>query len=161
MQSWIARVIDAIMRDAMLNETPPAVKKLSTLVVSLWALAGAEAADISIGIENLPAAPSRVFVAVYPSAEAMKANKPSRTEITAAQGDPTVVSFKDLPAGTYAFVAFADENSNGKLDTNLVGMPTERYGFSNNVMGLFGPPDFPAAAVQVADRNQAIGIKLR
>ena len=25
-----------------------------------------------------------------------------------------------------------DENDNGKLDTNLVGMPVEGYGFSNN-----------------------------
>ncbi len=138
------------------------MKQLSTLLAfALLAVARAHAADVRVGIENLPTVPSRIFVAVYDSAETMKSNTPLRTEITGAQGDPTVVSFRDLPAGTYAFVAFADENSNGKLDTNLVGMPTERYGFSNNVMGLFGPPDFNAASVQVPDQPKSISIKLR
>jgi uncharacterized protein (DUF2141 family) len=31
---------------------------------------------------------------------------------------------------------------NGKMDTNLVGKPTEGYGFSNNVIGKVGPPAF-------------------
>jgi uncharacterized protein (DUF2141 family) len=31
---------------------------------------------------------------------------------------------------------------NGKMETNLVGKPTEGYGFSNNVTGKFGPPPF-------------------
>jgi len=31
---------------------------------------------------------------------------------------------------------------NGKMEKNLVGKPTEGYGFSNNVTGKFGPPAF-------------------
>ncbi len=45
-----------------------------------------------------------------------------------------------LPPGRYAVSAFHDANSNKKLDKNLLGMPTEKYGFSNNVRGTFGPP---------------------
>lgn len=54
--------------------------------------------------------------------------------------------FEAIPPGTYALAVIHDENSNGKLDTNLVGMPTEGYGFSNNAKALIGTPSFSAAA---------------
>jgi len=41
--------------------------------------------------------------------------------------------FEDIPPGTYALVVIHDENMNGKLDTNWVGIPKEGYGFSNDV----------------------------
>jgi uncharacterized protein (DUF2141 family) len=51
-------------------------------------------------------------------------------------------SFTNLHAGKYAVRYFHDENMNGKMETNLVGKPTEGYGFSNNVTGKLGPPPF-------------------
>lgn len=137
------------------------MKKLPILLLSLFGFTAVRAADVGITIDNLPAAPSRVFVAVYPSADAMTKNKPSHTNISDSQGEPTTVLFKDLAPGTYAFVAFADENSNGTLDTNFLGIPSERYGFSNNVMGVFGPPDFSAASLQLKDEKTRIAIRLR
>ena|GEM_PF-883542 len=52
------------------------------------------------------------------------------------------VQVDSLPPGTRAVRLFHDENSNGKLDTNLFGIPTEGYGFSNNPRSRFGEPDF-------------------
>ena len=40
--------------------------------------------------------------------------------------------FEDIPPGTYALTVIHDENMNGKLDTNRLGIPTEGYGFSND-----------------------------
>lgn len=37
---------------------------------------------------------------------------------------------ENLPAGDHAFAVFLDENNNMALDKNLVGVPTEPYGFS-------------------------------
>jgi len=51
-------------------------------------------------------------------------------------------TFNELAPGQYAIRYYHDENLNGKMDTNLVGKPTEGYGFSNNVIGKFGPPAF-------------------
>ncbi len=162
-QGWLLPQSAACPMTVPVNTHGPQafVKKLSLLLLSLFGFSAVRAGDVAIAIENLPAAPSRVFVAVYPDAEAMSKNKPSLTQISEARGDPTTVVFKDMAPGTYAFVAFADENSNGKLDTNFVGMPTERYGFSNNVMGLFGPPDFSAASVQLTDDKRSVSIRLR
>jgi small-conductance mechanosensitive channel len=47
--------------------------------------------------------------------------------------------------GTYALAVIHDENMNGKLDTNWLGIPIEGYGFSNGAKGLFGAPSFSAA----------------
>ncbi len=49
---------------------------------------------------------------------------------------------KDLKAGEYAVRYYHDENLNGRMETNIVGKPTEGYGFSNNVTGKFRPPPF-------------------
>jgi uncharacterized protein (DUF2141 family) len=38
-------------------------------------------------------------------------------------------NLKNLGQGKYAVRYFHDENLNGKLDTNIVGKPTEGYGF--------------------------------
>ena len=51
-------------------------------------------------------------------------------------------SIENLKPGKYAVRYYHDENLNGKMETNLVGKPTEGYGFSNNVIGKFGPPPF-------------------
>jgi uncharacterized protein (DUF2141 family) len=48
----------------------------------------------------------------------------------------------NLTPGKYAVRYYHDENQNNKIETNLVGKPTEGYGFSNNVTGKFGPPPF-------------------
>lgn len=54
-------------------------------------------------------------------------------------------SFDPIPAGTYAVVCFHDENKNGKLDTGLLGVPTEGTATSNNAKGFMGPPSFKDA----------------
>ncbi len=56
--------------------------------------------------------------------------------------------FEDIPPGTYALAVIHDENMNGKLDTNWIGIPKEGYGFSNDAKGMFGAPSFSAARFQ-------------
>ena len=55
------------------------------------------------------------------------------------------VTIDSLKYGIYAIRVFQDKNINNKLDTNILGMPTENYGFSNNVSGWFGQPSWDRA----------------
>jgi uncharacterized protein (DUF2141 family) len=64
-------------------------------------------------------------------------------------GDQAAVTFTGIPFGTYGVGAFHDENDNGKMDTNFVGVPKEGYGASNDARGSFGPPSFEDAAFTV------------
>ena len=55
---------------------------------------------------------------------------------------------EDIPPGTYALAVIHDENMNGKLDTNFLGIPKEGYGFSNGAKSLLGAPSFSAASFE-------------
>ncbi|MFD1292480.1 DUF2141 domain-containing protein [Lutibacter holmesii] len=68
------------------------------------------------------------------------------------------VEFENIPAGNYSVVCFHDENSNGKMDFELNGMPKESYGASNNVMN-FGPPQFEDSKFEVKNENVTLEIK--
>lgn len=70
------------------------------------------------------------------------------------------VSFKQLPAGKYAISVFHDSQNTGKLRTNMMGIPKDGYGFSNNATGLFGPPSFDKASFNVGNGRIEIDIKL-
>lgn len=56
-----------------------------------------------------------------------------------------VVTIDSLKYGIYAIRVFHDENSNGQLDSNILGIPTEDYGYSNNASSWFGPPSWKKA----------------
>ncbi len=66
----------------------------------------------------------------------------------------------DLGPGTYAVSCFHDLNGNGKLDTNLFGIPTEPYGFSNNVRPKFRAPNWDETRFELKDGDQRISIRL-
>ncbi len=68
--------------------------------------------------------------------------------------------FSPIKAGYFAIKAFHDANSNGKLDTNLLGIPKEKWGVSNNVKASFGPPDFKKMLFEVK-KDLVINIELR
>jgi len=68
--------------------------------------------------------------------------------------------FEDIPPGTYSLAVIHDENMNGKLDTNWLGVPTEGYGFSNDAKALLGAPSFSAASFPYDGRNLDLTISL-
>jgi len=65
-----------------------------------------------------------------------------------------------LEYGYYAIKVFHDENSNGELDLNFLGIPTENYGYSNNVSAWFGQPDWEKAKFFFNQREMTIEISV-
>jgi len=74
--------------------------------------------------------------------------------------DQARCDFEDIPPGTYAMAVIHDENMNGKLDTNWLGIPTEGYGFSNDAKGVVGAPPFSAASVLYNGQNLDLTMSL-
>jgi 4,4'-diapolycopenoate synthase len=66
----------------------------------------------------------------------------------------------DLPPGIYAVTVYEDLNSNHKLDHNLIGIPREPVGVSNNPSSRFGPPHFDECSFHLGDTAQTITITL-
>jgi len=72
-----------------------------------------------------------------------------------------LLSVTDLPSGNYAISVIHDEDNDGKLTTNAVGYPTEKFGFSNNPKVYFSPPSFEKAAFTLGSDSKRIQIELR
>jgi uncharacterized protein (DUF2141 family) len=66
---------------------------------------------------------------------------------TTITGNTAVCDFKAVPAGQYAATILHDENLDGKMDFNMLGIPTKGYGFSNGAKATLSPPSFDAARI--------------
>lgn len=61
-----------------------------------------------------------------------------------------VAEFDDVPAGRFAVSVFHDENGDRELNTGVLGIPSEDYGFSADARDVFGPPSFAEASLELA-----------
>lgn len=67
----------------------------------------------------------------------------------------------EVPAGRFALSAFHDVNKNFELDTNMLGIPSERWGVSREAEGFLGPPSYEAAALDLkADERLEVALPL-
>jgi len=66
-------------------------------------------------------------------------------KILPIKNNKVIVEIDSLEFGVYAVRVYHDENKNAELDTNFLGIPTEDYGYSNNVSAWFGPPSWDRA----------------
>jgi uncharacterized protein (DUF2141 family) len=80
--------------------------------------------------------------------------------VPVAKTGELVYTIKGIKPGKYTLAAYHDINKDEKLNTNLVGIPTEPYGFSNNARGTFGPPSLEDQTFAVTgETKMAITLK--
>jgi uncharacterized protein (DUF2141 family) len=120
----------------------------TTIAALAFTLAGclaphiALAAELAVTVKGVRSDKGMIMAQLL-KADAAKgqAVQAAATMRPAKTGDVELL-FGDLAAGEYAVMLFHDENGNQKMDSNLLGIPTEGYGFSNEAKGRFGPPKF-------------------
>src|SRR5215469_4822160 len=117
---------------------------------------------IHVEVVGLRNSKGRVFCALYASAEGFPKDnqKAIRRDTSSISEKKAVCEFSGIEPGTYAVSVFHDENSNGKLDTNFLGIPREGVGASNNARGHMGPPKFDAAQFQFSGGRLNIKITI-
>ncbi|NDK38857.1 DUF2141 domain-containing protein [Pseudoxanthomonas gei] len=137
------------------------IVSLSLALAAALAVAGpAAAAELTVKLHGVRAQTGLVKVAVVDSQEAWDGKAaPVRADGAPAQGEEAKFSFQDLKPGEYAVMITHDENGNGKLDTNVMGMPLEGYGFSNNPQ-VMRKPTWDEARFTVGDGDVAIDVDL-
>ncbi len=99
------------------------------------------AQNLTLEVRGIEKAEGYLYVAIYNS-EATFMKKPLTVFRIDVKDKVLSIPCQGLPAGTYAVSLFQDENENGKLDTAAFGIPTEKYGFSNDAEGVMGPPAY-------------------
>ncbi|MDD3877233.1 MAG: DUF2141 domain-containing protein [Bacteroidales bacterium] len=87
-----------------------------------------------------------LLVALYNNkSDFLNANKAVYQRIVSATTDNHIIFFENIPMASYAVAVIHDENANGKMDTNFLGIPTEYIGTSNNIRSRFGAPSYESS----------------
>ena len=149
------------------------MRTLLTVLLILFAPA-VTATELRITLEGIRSSQGTILIGLYDSLESFTRaielsdkdgflNDPDRFAAVALRANTVMKSavvLTNLDPGPYAIILFHDENGNGKLDKNALGVPTEPYGFSNNVRGFLGPPSFEEAIMKVNADDKAVRIVL-
>lgn len=118
---------------------------------------------LTIEISEIPANKKGFLrIGVFKKEGYPDADKTAFGRIVPVTGENMHVSFSKCQAGTYAVAVIHDQDKNGRLTRNAIGIPTESYGFSKNKYGLVGPPEFKDISFKLeAGKKVIIPIRLK
>ena len=123
--------------------------KTLPILLSAFLSVSVSAADLTVTVDGINNNDGKIVVGLFNAPEAFPRGKVFNGQITPAIKGAVTVIFKDVAAGRYAISAYHDVNGNGRLDANMMGIPSEPYGFSRDALGQMGPPKFEDAAFTV------------
>lgn len=130
------------------------------LIPAIFFSLSASAAPVKINFAQTMGKTGKIFFAVFDKSSQFPKGTPFTTGQVAVTGQREISTTIDLPAGEYAVSTFLDENNNGRLDQNAIGIPRERFGFSNNPRILTGAPSYRDCAIRVLDQENDFEIRL-
>jgi uncharacterized protein (DUF2141 family) len=133
------------------------------LGLSATALAQAPCEGIHVKVLNIKNSTGTVACALFESEQGFPEEflrKATNVMVIKIRKSQARCTFEEIPRGTYAIGVIHDENMNGLLDANAIGVPKEGYGFSNDAIASLGPPSFAAASFPYDGRNLEMTIKL-
>lgn len=120
-------------------------------------LGNAQTGSIKIEIEGVDNANGKIRIGVYNSAEDFPNFEDSFAVGYAVPNTlGTEFIFKEVLIGDYVIALWHDENDDQELNKNMFGIPKEKYGFSNNAKGSFGPPDFKDATFAILEGETSV-----
>jgi uncharacterized protein (DUF2141 family) len=128
-------------------------------VVDISARAAASG-SLVVRVTGIPSDNASVRMAVFDSAQVWL-DEPSAVYRTVLDGNEREWRIERVPQGEYAVAVFHDENRDGKLNRGIFGIPQEKYGFSNDARGVFGPANWREARFTVGPGSTEISIEVR
>jgi uncharacterized protein (DUF2141 family) len=133
------------------------LKIITTIAFFICSLLSAQNVNLTVSVSGLKSNTGMVKVGLYNSDSTfLKSTYKSITSEIKNNG--ATVTFVGIPKGDYGISTYQDENSNGKLDKNMIGIPSEDFACSNNAKGFMGPPKYEDAKFNI-DKDSKIDIK--
>lgn len=115
---------------------------------------------LSVNVKNIKQKKGKILIAVFDNEEQFMKHRISEKTVSVEKLGNMNIELK-LPKGKYAITLFHDINDNNELNTNLIGIPKEPYGFSNNPRIVFGPPGFKQTSFDLMSNYQMMDIVLK
>jgi uncharacterized protein (DUF2141 family) len=132
-------------------------KIITALALFVCSLLSAQNVNLTVAVSGLKSNTGLVKVGLYNS-EGTFLNTTYKSITSAIKNNGATVTFVGIPKGDYGISAYQDENSNGKLDKNMMGIPSEDFACSNNAKGFMGPPEYVDAKFSI-NKDAKIDIK--
>lgn len=123
---------------------------LSCLLI-LASLQSPRAAEIKVQLQSPPETGTVAF-ALFDSPNTFGDLRDPVMVVTSPLDGSESYTIENVPPGEYALLVYYDENGNGRIDKNFIGIPNEPLGFSNGYMPK-GPPSYSRAAF-VLEENE-------
>ncbi len=120
--------------------------------------------ELTINISNIKEGTGKVLISLYQHPDGFPYTPDKVFSLDKSEISNNTASFniEKLEVGTYAITLLDDENNNGDMDYNFLGIPKEGYGFSNNAKARgFSPPTFEDCTFVVKEGTSYIDIKVK
>lgn len=119
-------------------------------------------AQFKLNVNGMTKKQGNLMIAIYDSeSHFMDKNNALKQIVYPVKASNELIEINGLSTNkAYAIAIYHDVNINSKLDTNIFGLPTEVYGFSNDARGIFGPPSYDEAKVFYV-KNKTLTINLK
>lgn len=138
-------------------------KILTSLFILISFITYSQNSEIVINISGLRSDKGKCLLYLYNNKKGFPNDV--KKAINSAMGNilngKSTIVLKDIPDGEYAIGVIHDENGNGKMDTNFIGMPEEGVGVSNNAKGHFGSPSYEDSKFHVNRKSLIMTITIK
>ena len=141
-------------------------KKRFILIFSLFAFSflSMKSQNVEVVISGIRSEKGQIVIGVFKDNESFKIEKAFLSKKFVKKGvskGEMTVKF-DLEAGTWGLSLLDDENSNGKMEYKVLGIPKEGFGFSDYYHKGLKKPKFDAFKFDLKDgQKKKINIKIR
>ena len=146
------------------NSTIRQVLCIGILLISLFSSNALTAQNITVNISGIRAEKGQIVIGVFKDSDTYLKEKPFVNEIFPKKnikGEAMSVQFS-LEPGVYGLCLLDDENNNGEMEYNFLGMPKEGFGFSDYYHKGIKKPKFDSFKfILNKDQNKKISIKIR
>ena len=120
----------------------------------------AQAAQVDVHVTGVSDPHGHVRVELCTRDTFLTSSCPYAAAAPAMMGD-TLVQIAEVPPGLYAVQAYHDDLDAGHLHQNILGIPRERVGFSNDAPVRLQGPAFNDAAFVVGQDSRKVTLRLR
>ena len=118
---------------------------------------------IQVEVSGISSKKGEILAALFSTEKGFPndASKAFKTAKALPSNGKATLQFNQVPDGKYAIALFHDTNGDGKLNTNILGIPKEGYGVSNNVRNLFSAPSFEESSFRHGKSKTSLSITIQ
>lgn len=118
--------------------------------------------NLTLKIDNVRTIGGTIWVGIYDDADHLFVKEKAIVKgFNVGKTGTITCTIEELPYGTYAVALFHDVNSNGELDRNLAGIPTEPFAFSQKPKSRWRLPYFEEVKFAFLRDQQVLQTRLK